>query len=127
MQARRCALRSSAASQSVRAPLLARHADLHRKGDQPHWDLEEDGDGRSTPSAQRLQTILEPGWFDPALLDFLNLESTNRAAADITGCDDPAQLSAAGLAIRPPMRKRPAAASSPPARSHSQHPPCPSS
>ena len=81
------------------APLLARHAELHREGDQPHWDLEEDADGRSSPSAQRLQTIMEPGWFDPALLGFLNLEATNRAAADITGCEDPAQLSAAGLAI----------------------------
>jgi len=48
---------------------------------------------------RRHQTVLEPDWIHPSFIDFLNLERTNRAAAEIIGVDDPSQLSACGLAL----------------------------
>jgi hypothetical protein len=45
-----------------------------------------------TESPQRHQTCLEPAWFQHAFIDFLNLEANNRAAAEIIGVDDPAEL-----------------------------------
>ena len=53
------------------------------------------GSGR----VRRHQTVLEPDWFQPAFLGFLNLERTNRAAAEIIGVDHPSELSACGLAL----------------------------
>ena len=55
--------------------------------------------GAGSDGVRRHQTVLEPDWFHPAFLRFLNLEQTNKAAAEIIGVDDPADLSACGLAL----------------------------
>jgi hypothetical protein len=49
--------------------------------------------------SQRHQTILEPNFFQPEFLEFLNLETLNHAAAEIIGVDHPASLSFSGLAL----------------------------
>jgi hypothetical protein len=54
---------------------------------------------RGHTKPQRHQTVLEPHYFQPAFLDFLNLPPINPAAAEIIGVNDASMLTFVGLAL----------------------------
>ena len=70
---------------AISQPVLARLRDAVRP-------LQMHQAAGKTESPQRHQTCLEPKWFQHAFIDFLNVEATNRAAAEIIGVDHPSKL-----------------------------------